>query len=250
VGRLRLTGRDLETLSFAAEHRLVLAEQVAALLGTSAPSAATRLRALSRAGFLAAHRPFHPGPACYQVAGKGLDAIGSDLRPPRRLDLRSCEHEVGAAWLWLAARSGTFGPLRSVLSERRLRSADASPEQRELPHGVRLGGVGPGGRERLHYPDLLLIAPGERRIGVELELSSKGRVRREKILAGYAADARIDAVLYLVRDGRIGRSIQQSARKLGIGSLVGVQRVEFIPPVHGRALGPTREHARTTAAAR
>ena len=92
---------------------------------------------------------------------------------------------------------------------------------------MRLGGVGPGGRERLHYPDLLLIDPGGRRIAIELELSSKGRGRREKILAGYAADARVDVVLYLVRDGRIGRSIQKSARRLGIGPLVHVQRVEL-----------------------
>jgi hypothetical protein len=250
VGRLRLTSRDLETLWFVAEHRLVLAEQVAALLGISAASAGARLRALSRAGFLAAHQPFHRRPPCYQVARKGLDAVGSDLRPPRRLDLRSYDHEVGAAWLWLAARSGTFGPLRSVLGERRLRSADASPERLEPPRGVRLGGVGPGGRERLHYPDLLLIAAGDRQIGVELELSSKGRVRREKILAGYAADPRMDAVLYLVRDGRIGRSIQESARRLGIESLVHVQRVEDRPAVRDRPLARTREHGRTTAAAR
>lgn len=224
VSRIRLTARDLESLAFAAEHRLVLAEQVAAMPGMSAAGGG-RLRALSRAGFLVAHQPFHRGSGCYQIARRGLDAIESDLRPPRRLDLRCYDHEVGAAWLWLAARSGTFGPLRSVLGERRLRSSDASPDRPEAPYGVRLGGVGPGGRERLHYPDLLLITPDGRRIGIELELSSKGRVRREKILAGYGADARIDAVLYLVRDRRIGRSIQESARRLGIGSLVHVQQV-------------------------
>jgi hypothetical protein len=249
VGRIRLTSRDLETLSFAAEHRLVLADHVAALLGISAAGAATRLRSLSRAGFVAAHRPFDRGPACFQVARPGLDAIAADLRAPRRLDLRSSEHEIGAAWLWLAASSGTFGPLQAVLGERRLRSSDASPERRELPYGVRLGGLGPGGRERLHYPDLLLIDAGGRRIAVELELSSKGRARREKILAGYAADARFDVVLYLVRDRRIGRSIQESARKLGVTPLVHVQRVDFNgqrPARGGRAI----ERARTAAAVR
>lgn len=240
--RVRLTSRDLELLAFAAEHRLVLGEHVQALLGISADAARTRLGALARAGFLSRHRPFDRRASCYQIATPGLDAIGSELRPPRRLDLRSYQHEVGAAWLWLAARAGRFGPLGDVVAERRLRSSDASPDRTDSPYGIRLGGLGPRGRERLHYPDLLLITPGARRIGVELELSSKGRARRERILAGYGADARIDAVLYLVRDRRIGRSIQDSARRLGIGPLVHVQRIKL--PEADRAPAAGREVAR------
>ena len=75
---VRLTGRDLETLSFAAEHRLVLADHVAALLGISAGGAATRLRSLSRAGFLTAHRPFERGAACFQITPSGA---GRDRQP-------------------------------------------------------------------------------------------------------------------------------------------------------------------------
>lgn len=234
ASRLRLTPRDLELLAFAAEHRLVLSEQIAALLHTSVDAARARLRALSRAGVLSGEQPFQRQAACYQIRQRGLDAIGSDLRPPKRLDLRTYDHEAGAAWLWLAAGHGSFGALSEVLGERRLRSVDARPGRVDGPYGVRLGGLGPHGRERLHYPDLLLIAPDGRRIALELELSSKGRVRREKILAGYAADARIDAVLYLVRDRRIGRAIQQSARRLGIGELIHLQEAR-LPAVTGRA---------------
>ncbi len=249
MGRLRLTSRDLETLSFAAEQRVVLADHVAALRGTSSNAAAGRLRSLSTAGFLSAHRPFDRGPTCFQIARPGLGAIDADLNAPRRLDLRSCEHELGAAWLWLAASDGAFGPLREVLGERRLRSSDAKPEGRGAPYGVRLGGVGPGGRERLHYPDLLLIDPGGRRIAIELELTSKSRGRREKILAGYAADARVDVVLYLVRDRRVGRAIQSSARRLGIGQLVHVQSVDF-PGIGPGGGGRTIDRARTAVAGR
>lgn len=225
--RARLTERDLELLSFAAEQRLVLAEHLAALLGVSPAAASTRLRTLTKAGFLARHQPFAGAAPCYQIRASGLDAVASDLRSPRRLDLRSYEHEVGAAWLWLGARAGRFGPLREVLGERRMRSEDAGPDRAQARWGVRLGGVGAGGRERLHYSDLLFVTPEGRRIAVELELSSKGRVRREKILAGYGADTRIAAVLYLVRDRRIGRSVQESARRLGLGELVHVQRVSL-----------------------
>jgi hypothetical protein len=199
---------------------------------------------LARAGYLTAQQAFHRRARCFQIARPGLDAIASDLRPPPRLDLRTYDHEVGGAWLWLAARTGRFGDVREVVGERRLRSLDARPERDGPPLGVRLGGTGPRGRPRIHYPDLLLVTPGGHRIALELELSSKGRVRREKILAGYGADARVDAVLYLVRDRRIGRSIQDSARRLGIGSLVHVQRVSLradgAPPAAGRAAARVR----------
>jgi hypothetical protein len=244
--RVRLTPRDLELLGFAAEHHLVLPDHARALLGASADAARARLAALARAGFLTGYRPFHARPSCYQITSRGLGAIGSDLRPPRQLDLRSYEHEVGAGWLWLAARSGRFGRLRDVVAERRLRSEDARPERAEPPYGVRLGGLGPRGRERLHYPDLLLVSADGRRIAVELELSSKGRARREGILAGYGAAARIDAVLYLVRDRRIGRSIQDSARRLGIGPLVHVQPVAL--PGAERASGAAQAAARSAPA--
>jgi hypothetical protein len=237
----RLTERDRELLELVAEHRLVLGSHVQAFLGISAAAAATRLRALTRAGFVTGQRPFHRQPACYLIRPRGLAAIASERSVPR-IDLRCYAHDLGAAWLWIAARQGSFGPIRDVLGERRLRSLDAAPDRSGPPYGVRLGGLGPRGRERIHYPDLLLVTPEGRRIGLELELSSKGRVRREKILAGYGADARIDAVLYLVADRRIGRSIQQSARKLGIGALVHVQQVSM-PAATPRA-GAARAAAR------
>lgn len=234
-GEVRLTNRDRELLGFVAEHRLVLASHVQALLGVSASAAATRLRALSRAGFLEHRRLFHGQPACYRIRPRGLAAIGSEIGAPR-IDLHFYEHDLGVVWLWLAARHGRFGPVREIVGERRLRSQDAS-ERRATPCGVRLGGVGPGGRERLHYPDLLLVTPAGQRIAVELELSAKGRSRREGILAGYGADRRIDAVLYLVKDRRTGQPIRDSARRLGIGELVHVQQVRWAGPPPGLAAG-------------
>lgn len=242
---MRITKRDRVLLSFAADHRFVQPAHAGALLGVSIRSAEARLRALSTAGLLIRKRWLHGHPACYQVTGAGLGAIGSDLPRPR-IDLRSYEHDVGLAWLWLAARDGRFGPMREVLAERQLRSRDgaaaapssaAAQGERGRPLGVRLGGVGPAGRERLHYPDLLLTTDDGHRIAVELELSSKGRTRREKILAGYGADARIDAVLYLVEHTAIGRAISTAARRLGISDRVHVQRVRIgVPRASGGSL--------------
>ena len=81
---------------------------------------------------------------------------------------------------------------------------------------VRLGGVGPAVRERIHYPDLLLVTPTGRRIAVELELSWKGRRAPGGSSRATRADPRVAAVLYLVEDRIVGRSIEAAARRLGI----------------------------------
>ncbi len=236
----RLTSEDFELLGFLAEHRLVLASQARSLLGITDKAANARLRALRRAGYVAYEDVFGGQPAICQIRPAGLAAIGSELPAPR-FKLAGYRHDVGLAWLWLMARNGKLGPVREVLGERQLRSRDGAMDRSEEPYAVRLGGVGPHGHERLHYPDLLLVTRAGARVGVELELSSKGRARRETILGGYASDRRIDAVIYLVEDrpgGRaIGRSIETSARRLGVSSLVHVRRVRWSSPMPGDSLG-------------
>src|SRR5919201_4036230 len=110
---VRITERDRELLGFVADHRLVVPAHIQALLGVSAAAAYARLRALAAAGLLTHESVFHREPACYRIARKGLALIGSDLPPPR-LDLRNYQHDMGVAWLWLAARSGAFVPMREV----------------------------------------------------------------------------------------------------------------------------------------
>lgn len=246
----RLTEPDLEVLAFTAEHRLVLPTHVAALLRASPAAVTARLGKLAKAGFLRKEDVFRNQPAWYQITRQGLAAIGSDLPVPGR-DLRSYEHDVGLAWLWLAARAGTFGPLDAVVGERRLRSSDGSrdwdPHPPE-PLGVRLGGAGPHGQERLHYPDLLLQTADGRRIALELELSPKGRGRLQTILGGYGSDPRIDGVVYLVERPVIARSIRDAARRLGVSHLVHVQRVRSTvsrpPAARTRAAERAREPVR------
>ncbi len=240
---MRITDRDREVLAFVADHRLVLAVHVQALLGVSAGAAYARLHTLSCAGLLTQETVFHQQPACYQATRKGLAAIGSELPAPR-IDLRCYSHDVGLAWLWLTARAGALGELREVLSERHMRSWDAKPDRETEPFAMRLGGFGPGGRERLHYPDLLLHTADRHRVAVELELAGKGRGRRERILAGYAADARIDAVLYLTDRPGVARALRDSARRLGISSLVHVQRVSWGASMKGIGSGPAAGRVR------
>lgn len=250
---IELTASDLELLRFAGEHRFVVSAHVQALLALSPSAVDLRLQALSDAGMLAERTVLAGFPATYRSTRKGLNAIASGLRAPT-IDLGRYDHEVGAAWLWLAARNGGFGPMREVIGERRLRSRDGSaaddPDS-PRPLAVRLGGVGRNGRPRLHHSDLLLVDPAGRRLAVELELTSKGRERRERILSGYAADRRFAGVLYVVESPRLAESISTSARRLGISHLVHVQRVRWAPDApRASALSQSRSAASERGASR
>ncbi len=222
--RPQLGEQDLELLWFLAEHRMALPGHVAALLGSSVPAASSRLTRLVDGGYVRKDPLFYKQPVMYLIARAGLAVLGSALPTPRR-DVHAYEHDAGVAWLWIAARHGTFGPIREILGERRMRSHDGARDQDAEPLAVKLGGVGPGGRESLHYPDLLLRTADARRVALELELSSKGRVRLNKIMAGYAADPRIDGVVYLVPTAALARSVTAAARRAGIPELVHIQRV-------------------------
>jgi hypothetical protein len=239
---IRVTDRDVELLAFAARHPLIQAGHAATLLDVAEKGATRILRRLVSGGYLRSERVFDGRPAGYRIRAKGLDVIGSRLPAPG-VDLRSREHDLGMAWLWLAARDGAFGPLRWIVSERELRSHDEARERTGPPLAVRLGGVGPGGRERLHYPDMLLVREDGRRAAIELELSTKSRPRLERILAGYGADMRIDAVLYLVRNRTIGNAVLGAARRVGVEDLVHVQLARDESALSPAGAAKTRERS-------
>jgi hypothetical protein len=233
-------------LAFAAEHPFVLAAQIARLLDMAEPAAATRLRALRRRGYLAKGWGPHGEPLHHRVTTPGLRVIGSDLPAPREeVNLATYRHEAGVAWLALGAQRGIFGPASDVVSDRRMRSQDGRASAGEERFGVRLGAAGPGGHDRLHYPDLLLVTDTGHRVAFELELTLKGRRRREGILNAYSLDRRIDAVVYLMDNPARRRAMRESVRRLGIGDRV---RVEGVTLGHRpRGSGPSRTAGRSAA---
>jgi hypothetical protein len=108
-----LDERDRELLLFLAEHRVALETQVQMLLDVSAQTAERRLRALAARGFLARQRIFCGEPACCHIRSRGLAAVGSGLPTPRP-KLAYYGHDIGLAWIWLAAKRGSLGPQREV----------------------------------------------------------------------------------------------------------------------------------------
>lgn len=236
----RLTERDLELLSFLSEHRLALPAHAAFLLGTSSGTAASRLARLAEVRLLNRETALPGDPSWYRITRRGLAVVGSSLPTPK-LDLRSYQHDVGVAWLWLAARGGAFGPVDEILGERRLRSLDGARAPGDPALAVRLGGFGPRGHERLHYPDLVLRAADGRRIALELELTPKTRTRLETILGAYGADRRFDGVVYLVERATIARSVHNAARRLGVPDLVAIRRVRRTAASRPASRTPVRE---------
>jgi hypothetical protein len=246
---VQITDTDRALLRFAAEHRFVIAGQAAALLGVSGAAAEARLRRLGTGGHLRHQKELHRGPTWHQITRAGLRAVGSDLPSPRGFDLATHRHDTGLGWLMLTAQEGRLGAVQRVISERRMRSHDGRTEDRAQRYGVRLGGFGPGGRDRLHYPDLVVVTQTGHRVAFELELSTKEVARRERILAGYAADRRIDGVVYLVEHASVGRAIERSATRIGISHLVRVQRVGMGPDA-ARPSGARARAAQRTSAQR
>jgi hypothetical protein len=239
---VRITERDRELLAFAAAQRLITAAHAQALLGVSA--GLRRTRALTRAGLLE-REPVHvDGRApVFRITTAGCRVAGSRLATPRA-SLGAIEHDLGVAWLHLAALAGRFGPVAEVITEREMRSHDGRRDRDGRPYGVRIPGLGAGGRERLHYPDLLIRTSTGHTVAIELELSSKQRTRREGILGAYGADPRVDAVLYLSDKPSIQQAVQASARRLGISPLVHVQRCAWGASARVPGSSRSREHGR------
>jgi hypothetical protein len=224
-------------LAFLAEHRFGLAAQLGGVVGTSALAAGRRLGALRDAGLVRAARPLRHDAIAWAVTRRGLAACESPLGVPRPIDLAGYRHDVGVGWLAAGAHRGIFGELSEIVSERTMRSEDRrSDRPSERPtHGVRLGH---GESMRLHYPDLTVVTASGHRVAFELELSTKSPRRRERILAAYADDPRIDAVVYLVPTRAAGEAIARSAARVGATDEVRVQRFNW---AGGRAPGePSR----------
>ncbi len=208
-------------LEFLAEHRVVRANQVEKLLGVSLDAARRRLNRLAVDGYVNRGTLYHRQPGHFLISSAGLRAIGSRLPVPtlRAADYR---HDIGLAWVWLAARSGAFGPLRGMVSERQMSSHDARAGAGAGEERFAVGRIGHT-RHGGHLPDLLLHTASGHTVAVELELTHKTDRRLERILGAYAVDRRIDAVLYLVDDPRLARRIRTAAARVGAEDLIHVQ---------------------------
>lgn len=213
----RLTARDLRLLEFIAAHRFVLAAHATSFLGADRAVAYKRLGGLSDLGFLSYMRPFDDQPGAFSITSLGLKLIQSRLSVPV-IDLGCFRHDAALVSLQLRVGAGALGP---VLTEREMRAYDREPS--EEPFYLELHQLGPGGRPRRHYPDLLLIGPDGHRQVLELELTQKSRARLELILIAYAAHPQIEKVTYITDTPAIAQAVTSTSLMLGVGERVVVE---------------------------
>ncbi|MDQ6776777.1 MAG: hypothetical protein M3071_11315 [Actinomycetota bacterium] len=220
---------DGRVLAFIAAHRLVLASHVQELLNVGHQAAHERLSALEERRLVRRCRVSR-GHGYYQITEIGLGVIGSDLPPPRvRLD--RCRHDVGVAWVWIAADRRAFGRVDRVLTEREQRSHDASrthPPSPDRPDDPLFGLRVAGNPTALHYPDLLLLGRKGERVPVELMLTSGGQRQLQTLMASYGAEQNISAVLYLTETPAIRDTTKRMAAELGIEDLIWVRTVTIL----------------------
>ena len=223
----RVMPRDeREFLGVLARWRCLTAGQVAGWLGLSELIVYRRLRVLRGHGLVDYARPFAHEPGVFLITAAGLGVLRSELPVPR-LDLRTHRHDLLAASAAGVLRDEH--PDLTVVTEREMRSLDRredrDPDAPAL--GVAYPGLGPSGFPRLHYPDLALVdASGRRRVGVEVELTSKGRRRLEQILTAYARDRHLDRVIYLTDRDAIARAVTRAAEHAGAGALLDLRPLD------------------------
>jgi len=192
---MRFTERDGRLLHWINGHGFVTLRQVARWLGTNYQTAQRRVRFLFDDGYLDRQWLVH-GDRAHWLTPAGRGMCGDSLRPPKHIRLGSYRHDrmlVDLALTLVVENRGQFTP------ERRLRQMEEMDQ------------VG----KRGHIADGWLHLDGQTKpIAIELELSTKGSRRLERILRGYMADLEIAEVWYFVECETVRRQLAKAAKDL------------------------------------
>jgi hypothetical protein len=210
TGVRRLTPGDVDVLHLAGRHRFVTAAQAARAVGRAEKKIYPRLLGMRSWGLVEFHRPLISR-GVYLATRLGLATAGLTL-PPARVELATFTHDRLVTDLAVDLEAvGT-----EVLTEREMRSHDENPDHDHSYAVI----VPSGGR---HYPDLLVALDSGRWRAVEVELTPKNKLRRERILTGYARARHIDAVTYHAGSPAIADLLQRTITSFGLGDLVTVE---------------------------
>jgi hypothetical protein len=153
------------------------------------------------------------------------------LPPLRPMDLAGYRHAVAVLGLWLAARSGTFGNTRDVLTARQMQAADATSRSGSLlgapgaafsnepPQGD--ADAGPG------YPDLGFLWPTGGWTSGELVLAAPGQERLHATIDRVSRDRLMLQQWFFVEHTRSGELIETTAAELGLADRVRIEMIDL-----------------------
>jgi hypothetical protein len=220
-----LTVRDGELVEWLGRLGAAGLGHVMARFGMGRTVAYRRLAVCVQAGVIERARLVHGEPSLYVATQLGLAFAGL-------ADLEVCRVSVASVSHWRACADVALqldreGRVRSV---RELRVAE-----REVGRPIASAIVGelPGGRPKLHRPDLVLRPPDGSTIAVEVELAVKGAARLERILRGYAHNRQLTAVRYYATRSA-ARAVVRAARVARMCDLI---EVRALPGSEGEEAG-------------
>lgn len=172
-------------------------------------------------------------PAAYRITRTAAQQIDPALPPLRPLDPGQYRHEIGIAWLTAAARTGSLGEMRDVLTRRQMHAADTTGRSAKLldtPAATFKDEPVPGAwlDARRAYPDLGLL-PADGGGGwatVLIILQAPDPHRLQTLLRRSHRDRLLRAQFFLVeQDQEIDILINTAAAELGLTDYVHVQRL-------------------------
>jgi hypothetical protein len=197
-----LTVRDGEMVEWLGRLGAAGVEHVMGRFGMGRTVAHRRLAVCVQAGVVERVRLVHGEPSLYVATRLGLGYVGLS-------HLEICRVSVAAVRHWHACADVALelGREGLVWSVRELRFAE-----REAKASIASAAVGelPGGRTKLHRPDLVLDPHGSP-IAVEVELAVKGTARLQRILRGYAHNRNLVGVRYYA-SAEAGRAVWRAAQ--------------------------------------
>lgn len=176
MGNIQITDRDLKLIKMINHYGFLDIAVLMRQFNMGEKVAYRRLYRLVRKGFLTHDKLFFKSPGVYRATQAGVMLANDRLPPLKNINLATYQHDLLVAKLSMVLEQregGVFTP------------------ERLLRHQRGLNRVG----QRTHVPDGELIV-GDKKIAIEVELSTKGRSRLEKIIKHYSADFSTDAVWY------------------------------------------------------
>ncbi|AVX40782.1 hypothetical protein CTH_10018 (plasmid) [Carboxydocella thermautotrophica] len=178
---MRLTAADLMLIRWINKYKRATAYQMAQYLGVCHQNVYRRLKRLVDNGYLVHEQIFYAQPGVYYPTHKGVSAAG-DVLSPARVNLVEYEHDLKVVdvALHFEKKYGYWKSEREIRSEK----------------GITGFGV------QLHIPDGITRI-GDEYVGIEVELTRKGKERLKKIFMQHLRSTDYSQVWYLVGDENI-----------------------------------------------
>ncbi len=208
--------RDRQLVRFVARHGIVSIEHAMRELAVGRTAAYRRVATCIEAGLLERLELLRDEPSLLRATREGLRYAGLE-------GLKVAEVSPGGVEHWLRSTSTAqllaahFGPER-VRTERELVFAEQLAER---PLASAVMGRLPGGKPRLHRPDLVIVGD-ERPICVEVELTPKAPRRLEAIICAWRDARWVREVHYHCAPGQTRRAVERVVLRAGAGGRVGI----------------------------